>query len=125
MGFVEIARLFIEKGACVNARISSGETSLHWAASQGHVDILHLLAERGADLEAQDNDGWKALHFAVCTGDLSFIKELVLKYHVDINPRDFLHEKTPMTVALNSTDPNTHSRGIEIAAFLIVHGTIE
>ena len=80
MSFVEIARLFIEKGACVNARISSGEISLHWAAPQGHVDILHLLAERGADLAAQDNDGWKALHFAaVCTGDLSFIKELVFK----------------------------------------------
>ena len=75
---------------------------------------------------AFDEDGWTAMHFAVCMGHLPFIKELVLKYEVDINPEDFLHGKTPLTVAFNIIDRQPVAKeSIEIVDFLTANGGVE
>jgi ankyrin repeat protein len=86
-GHVEIARLLLQNGAEVNARSIPGYTPLHWAAYKGHVDIIHLLVENGADLEAQSNSRSRALHHATSNGEFPFVKELISRYHVDINAR--------------------------------------
>jgi hypothetical protein len=86
-GHIEIARLLLQNGAEVNVKSDGGNTPLHWAASHGNVDTLHLLVENGADLEAQDNSGSRALHRAVSNGNLPFVKELISRYHVDVNAR--------------------------------------
>ena len=89
IGHVEIVRLLLQNGADVNAKDRWDMTPLQWAASQGHVDILHLLVETGVDLEVQANNGSRALHFAALHGHLPFIQELISRYHVDINARDY------------------------------------
>lgn len=125
-GLGDIVQLFIQKGADVNATINTGETALLWAAQKGSVDVLHHLAKNGADLEAFDEDGWTAMHFAVCMGHLPFIKELVLKYEVDINPEDFLHGKTTLTVAFYDLERQPVAKeSIEIVDFLTANGGVE
>ena len=34
-----------------------GETSLIWAASEGHTDVVKILIGNGADVNLQANDG--------------------------------------------------------------------
>ena len=86
-GHVEIVRLLLQNGADVKAKSNGGSTPLHWAAKFGHVDILHLLLENGADLEAQDDKGKRTLHWVTGNGHFPFIRELISRYHVDINAR--------------------------------------
>jgi cell division protein FtsB len=114
---LEIAKLLIQKGAMMNVKSDKGSTPLLVAAQYGHVDILHLLVENGADLEAQNNDGGRALHWAVSQGHLPFIRELVTKYHVDINARD----NNTWTV-LGMARRNNFS---EIVTFLQENGAID
>ena len=112
-GHIEIARLLLQNGAEVNVRNNYGWTPLHFAAFQGHVDILHLLVENGADLEAEDDGGWRALHQSALCGHLAFVKELVTRYHVDINATEN-HGNTALH----------HVNEIEINRFLEANGAI-
>lgn len=53
----EIARMLIEAGANLDARGNddgSGETPLHWTASNDDVEVAAVLIEAGADLDAAD-----------------------------------------------------------------------
>src|SRR6478752_2876989 len=56
----EIAPLLIRSGAAVDARTTgrdsadTGETPLHWVASNDDVDVARVLIDGGADLEAPD-----------------------------------------------------------------------
>ena len=98
-GHVEIARLLLQNGADVNAKSKYDTTPLRCSAENGHVDILHLLVENGSDLEAEDDSGWRALHKSALFGHLPFVKELITRYHVDINSRDN-HGKTALSIAI-------------------------
>jgi hypothetical protein len=116
-GHVEIARLLLQNGAEVNAKNNYVSTPLHFAASHGHVEILHLLVENGADLEAQNYHGERALHCAAWYGHLPFIKELISRYHVDINAR-MNDGRTALAVARRMNHP-------AIITFLQSNGGIE
>ena len=51
-GFVEAARLLLDRGAAVNGFNENGEwTPAEAAAAGNHVDVLELLLERGASLD--------------------------------------------------------------------------
>jgi ankyrin repeat protein len=56
----EIAHMLIQSGAAVDARTTgrdaadTGETPLHWTASNDDVDVARVLIDGGADLEAPD-----------------------------------------------------------------------
>lgn len=50
MGFTEIVRLLIGRGADVNVRMKSGHTALHFASAEGNLDIAMMLLADGGQL---------------------------------------------------------------------------
>jgi ankyrin repeat protein len=68
-GHQELARLFLDRGADVNARsrndtFAPSNTPLHAAAANRQVDVAALLLERGADVNARDGRGFTPLALA-------------------------------------------------------------
>src|SRR5579859_2710895 len=58
LGDTELAKVLIELGANVNARLErSGFTPLIWAAMEGHSDLVTLLLSHGADVNATTDNG--------------------------------------------------------------------
>jgi ankyrin repeat protein len=70
----DIVKLFIEKGADVNARDNSNFTPLFYARDAG---IAELLIKSGAEVNASDGTGYTPLHHAVRKGDKAVIKMLI------------------------------------------------
>jgi uncharacterized protein len=68
-GHEDLARLFLDRGADVNARsksetVARANTPLHAAAANRHVQVAALLLERGADVNAKDGHGFTPLALA-------------------------------------------------------------
>jgi cytohesin len=63
-GDARIVRLFIEKGADINAPKTDGQTPLYIACECGHKDVVELLLAKGADLNVEDNKRQTALSLA-------------------------------------------------------------
>jgi len=86
--YKEIVKLFIENGADVNAKDSSGWTPLHFARD---IDIAILLIEKGADVNAKDESGSTPLHAIVGVLTSKNKKEtilMLLKNGANINAKD-------------------------------------
>ena len=70
----EITLLLIRSGAAVDARTTgpdpaeTGETPLHWVASNDDVDVARVLVDGGADLEAPDGSIGTPLENAIGYG---------------------------------------------------------
>ncbi len=56
VGVTEVARLWIEKGADVNAVDTHNNTPLHWAARFGRSETAKLLIECGCDITALNDE---------------------------------------------------------------------
>lgn len=68
---IEVTKLFVERGANVNARAGDGTTPLIIAAAGVKYNVVKYLLEKGADVKAKDNNGKTALTWAgECTEDL-------------------------------------------------------
>ena len=68
-GHERLARLFLDRGADVNARsknetFARDNTPLHAAAANRQVDVAALLLERGADVNVRDGHGFTPLALA-------------------------------------------------------------
>ena len=64
-GYLDIARLLVEKGADVDARDDTGVTALMNAAWDQRLELVEFLIEKGADVNARDQDGKTALMWTV------------------------------------------------------------
>lgn len=73
---------------------------LHNAASHGFLGLIdHLVRNYGIDPAAPHyKDGGTALHYAADSGNVTAIRYLVEKHHVDPNIRD-IYQETALTVA--------------------------
>ncbi|MHC9542472.1 MAG: ankyrin repeat domain-containing protein [Vulcanimicrobiota bacterium] len=55
LGYPDIVKLLVEKGASVNIRDVYAMSPLHWASSGGYERIADLLISRGADVSCSSN----------------------------------------------------------------------
>ncbi|XP_044573804.1 putative ankyrin repeat protein RF_0381, partial [Drosophila ananassae] len=84
LGNEEAVKLFLNKGADINASTNSNLTPLHIATKTGRKTVVKLLLQHGAKVDNQDKDGKTTLHLAVEKGYLMIVED-VLKYCPDIN----------------------------------------
>ncbi|KAJ5089873.1 hypothetical protein N7532_008557 [Penicillium argentinense] len=63
-GHMDMVKLYLDKGAAVDARGLGGWTPLAAASSDSHLKIVDLV-EKGADLTIPDSDGQTTL-FRAC-----------------------------------------------------------
>jgi ankyrin repeat protein len=65
VGNIPLTKLFLAKGADINARDKTGATPLHEAARRGHKEIVELLIEKDAEINAKDDNGMTPLVHAL------------------------------------------------------------
>ncbi len=99
-----------------NLVFDSGQTALHFAASQGHTGLMQLLIAQGANVNAVDLPGNTPLHRAVENGDLE-AAGLLLDQGADINAKDF-NSNTTLHLALTNKIP------LETTSFLLARGAL-
>jgi ankyrin repeat protein len=63
--WIDLARLYLSRGANVNCRSEDGGTPLHEAAGNGFLDFARLLTGYKADVNAKDDHGKTPLTIAV------------------------------------------------------------
>jgi ankyrin repeat protein len=61
---LDAIKLFVEKGADVNAVNNQGNTALHYAAQQGSARIIEFLASKGARFDVKNKQGRLAIDLA-------------------------------------------------------------
>jgi ankyrin repeat protein len=83
-GYLDVIKVFVEKGADAKAADKDGYTPLHWAAEKGHLDVVKYLVEKGADAKAADKDGYTPLHMAAVQDYLDVVKYLVEEKGADV-----------------------------------------
>ncbi len=104
-----IVRLLLEKGAPVNAKGSTGDTALHWAAQNGNFEIAEMLVKAGAKVNVVNKFGVAPLYWAAANGHLTVVKLLVGKgAKVNVDCGDGL---TPLKGAIKG-------RHMDVAEFL-------
>ncbi|CAL1543868.1 unnamed protein product [Lymnaea stagnalis] len=97
-GFVDIARLLLDKGADVNATnicddsastLFMGNTPLLVSVEKGFIEIARLLLDKGADVNASNIRGDSALTLSVRTcGSKDMIGLLLKQKSVNVNHRN-------------------------------------
>ena len=83
-GHADVAKLLINKGADINAKLDGGKTVLMFAAHRGRPSIGKLLIEKGADVNAKSKYGSTALITAAANGHLDVV-ELLIEKGADVN----------------------------------------
>lgn len=56
LGFLELCRLLLDRGADPSQRDANGGTALWFASERGHTQVVALLKERGAAFDADAED---------------------------------------------------------------------
>ena len=110
-GFVDAARLLLDRGAAVNGFNTEGWTPAEAAACGNHLDVLELLLERGASLDLIPRPEFGYVHcgtpFALaCIFGSVEAARLLLERGSDIEGRDS-RGATPLINALLNGQPGS------------------
>jgi uncharacterized protein len=81
-GWTELATLFLDRGATVDARDVEGSTALFRAAAARRLDIVRILIERGADVNLPGRKGNAVIAAAAYAGSAEMV-EMLLKRGAD------------------------------------------
>jgi ankyrin repeat protein len=116
---VGIARLLLERGVDVNARLKNMLTPLHLAAFKGRLEIAQLLISHGANAKAGDGAYGTALHVVTWgkydSQEHGFgISRLLLEHGVDVHAHNKSHDTALSLAAFNGR--------LEITRLLLDHG---
>jgi ankyrin repeat protein len=87
LGYFNIVKLLIDRGAQVNTTDKLGKTPLHKAACMHNRNIVEHLINNGADPNIKDKEHWTVLQLAVRMGQLEVVKCLIEK-NININVVD-------------------------------------
>ena len=74
---INVAKIFVDASADVNAELLDGSTPLHLSARKGRSYLIEFLKDCGASLVATDDRGMTALHISASIGDLVAVRTLV------------------------------------------------
>lgn len=78
-GQVDLVKLFLDKGANIEAKDIYGCTPLWISASNGHQGIVSLLLEKGADIKSEDHLGYNPIWISASNGHQQIVKMLLEK----------------------------------------------
>ena len=101
-GYLDMLKLFLEKGANVNALDLEEASILAAAASHGYTKIVSLLLDQGAKIDFDSRgefSGGPPLVHAVSGVQMETVR-LLLKRGADVNQLEWYHGKTPLWVAV-------------------------
>lgn len=116
-GYKSVVEVLLAHGADVNARNSSGETSLHLAAGADRRAVLEMFLGHGADVNARTSQGQTPLHYA-CRSGYDLVVAQLLKAGAAVNAVDSgkltplgqaviaRQLKTTEVLLANQADPN-------------------
>ncbi len=77
LGYLDIVKLLIEKGASVNAYDVKNMTPLHWASLYGHTKVLEYLLANKANIKSRDKCNRTPLHLAAGSDNIKTVMFLV------------------------------------------------
>jgi ankyrin repeat protein len=114
---VDVLKVFLDRGADVNAADRWGWSLLHYTTWEGNTDTTKMLLEKGANPNiVERTEGRTPLHYAAFRGRKT-VAEMLLAHGANIDTRDW-YGKTPLTLAKE----NGHT---EIVELLRKHGAKE
>lgn len=121
-GRIAMVKLFISRGADLNAKDGSGITPLSYTSLpysrelSAHKEISEILISHGARLDMTDDNGFTPLHWAASGGRIG-VTEVLISHGADINARDD-SGNTPLHLAAlrNSVMeyPAEHSKVVQL-----------
>jgi hypothetical protein len=94
LGYSEVAKCLIDRGADVNKANSHGETPLWWASSKGHLEVVRALLDAKAEVNKAANGGQTPLYWASFYGHLEVVRALIDR-GADVNKANS-HGETPL-----------------------------
>jgi len=85
----ELVKLFLQKGADINAKNFSGQTALHFVASKNNLDVARTLLDckPPASTRVKDKRGVYPVHRAAAVGSVPMV-ELFIKHRSPLNASD-------------------------------------
>ena len=86
MGYTDLVRMLLDRGAYVNLLDMKGETALHYAAYKSHKQIVQLLLQKGAMVSCFDARRKRPVDLAT-DEEIKRLLENKLKTENDANPR--------------------------------------
>lgn len=113
---VHAARVLLDHGANVHAKLVMGGTALNVAARFNAAETAALLLEHGADWQSTDQRGWMPLHAAVSSGAVE-TATLLLEHGADVTLPVEDEQFTPLHLAIM---PFTRTPSEEMESLAVV-----
>ncbi len=114
LGYLEVVKYLIAKGANVQSQDKTGKSPLLWAAENGQLETVKVLVQY-CDVRVEVcNNKLTALHYAACYGHLQLVKYLVGLNKLDLESQS-KNGRTPLVWAYDCDH-------LEVVEFLLEKG---